>query len=107
MAHFAKINSENIVDSVIVIDNKDCAGGDFPESEPVGQAFIRDVVGLDGEWLQVSYNHSFRRRYPNPGFIYDRDYDVFYPPQFRPDWVLDKETWQWVSPDGRERVPVY
>ena len=33
MAHFAKINEENIVQQVIVVNNSDCGGLEFPESE--------------------------------------------------------------------------
>jgi len=58
MAHFAQVQ-DNIVRDVIVIDNSDCGGGEFPESEPIGQEFIADI-GIDGDWLQTSYNNNFR-----------------------------------------------
>ena len=51
MAHFAQV-TDNIVRNVIVIDNSDCGGGDFPDSEPIGQAFISSI-GIDGDWLQT------------------------------------------------------
>jgi hypothetical protein len=41
MAHFALIDEDGIVREVIVISNADCGGGDFPASEPIGQAFIQ------------------------------------------------------------------
>ena len=78
MAHFARIE-DSIVRDIIVIDNVDCGGGDFPESEPVGQAFIASI-GLTGEWLQTSYNGNFRGRYAGQGFAYDRENDVFVAP---------------------------
>ena len=53
MAHFAQVD-QNKVQQVIVIANDDCGGGEFPESEPIGQAFIASL-GLDGLWLQCSY----------------------------------------------------
>ena len=55
MAHFAEVDEYQIVRNVIVIDNSDCGGGEFPDSEPIGQAFIASI-GIDGEWLQTSYN---------------------------------------------------
>ena len=55
MAHFAQINDDGIVERVIVVSNDDCGGGNFPDSEPVGQAFIASL-GLAGEWKQTSYN---------------------------------------------------
>ena len=61
MAHFAKIH-DGIVQTVINVANDDCAGGDLPESEPAGQAFIASI-GLDGEWVQTSYHANFRGKY--------------------------------------------
>lgn len=87
MAHFAKINSDSIVETVIVISNADCDSLPFPESEPVGQAFIADVLQLDGEWLQTSYNNNFRGTYAGNGFSYDATLDEFVAPPPLP-WML-------------------
>jgi hypothetical protein len=78
MAHFARI-LDNIVEQVIVISNDDCGGGDFPESEPIGQAFIASI-GLAGEWLQTSYSGSFRGRYAGVGMTYSEELDEFVSP---------------------------
>jgi len=78
MAHFAKITDDGMVESVIVISNVDCGGGNFPESELVGQAFISSL-GLAGLWLQTSYNANFRSHYAGIGFIYDKTTDSFVP----------------------------
>ena len=79
MAHFAKIDN-GTVSQVIVVSNDDCAGGDFPESEAAGQAFIASI-GLAGEWKQTSYNGKFRGRYAGSGYIYDAVTDTFTPPE--------------------------
>jgi hypothetical protein len=76
MAHFAHINEFSIVDQVIVISNADCGGGEFPESEPIGQAFIASL-GLEGTWLQTSYSASFRGNYAGTGYFYDALVDEF------------------------------
>ena len=78
MAHFAKINNGAVVD-VIVINNEDCAGGEFPVSEPAGQEFIASI-GLAGEWKQTSYNGNFRGKYAGIGDTYDSENDVFVAP---------------------------
>lgn len=65
MAHFALVNN-NIVEQVIVVANEDCGGGTFPESEPIGQAFIA-ALGIPGEWLQTSYHANFRGKYAGIG----------------------------------------
>ena len=78
MAHFAKIEN-GIVTSVLVVANSDCGGGEFPDSEPVGQEFLASL-GLTGEWKQTSYNSNFRDRYASIGYTYDADADVFVEP---------------------------
>jgi hypothetical protein len=78
MAHFAKMNG-NMVEEVIVVSNDDVNNLPFPESEPVGQAFIASI-GLDGEWLETSYNNNFRGRYAGRSFTYDAELDEFVAP---------------------------
>ena len=65
MAHFAQI-SNGVVENVIVVANSDCDNKEFPQSEAIGQAFIASL-GLDGEWLQTSYNANFRSKYAGIG----------------------------------------
>lgn len=79
MAHFARID-DGIVREVIVVNNGDCGGGEFPESEPIGETFIASI-GLTGEWLQTSYNGNFRGTYAGIGFTYDANLDQFIAPQ--------------------------
>ena len=69
MAYFAQVNND-IVNEVIVIADDDCNNLPFPESEPVGQAFIASL-GLVGEWLQTSYNNNFRGVYAGIGYTFD------------------------------------
>ena len=77
MAHFAKINNENIVEQVIVINNEVLENKEFPESEPIGIAFCKSIYGEDTEWKQTSYNANFRGRYVSSGMIYDPVKDEF------------------------------
>jgi len=79
MAHFAQVQ-DNIVRDVIVVNNSDCGGGDYPDSEPIGQAFIADI-GIKGDWLQTSYNNNFRGQYAGQGMTYDPTLDEFVSPQ--------------------------
>ena len=69
MAHFAKIEN-GLVTQVIVISNDDCGGGEYPKSEKAGQAFIASL-GLDGEWMQTSYNGNFRGKFAAIGDVFD------------------------------------
>lgn len=97
MAHFAKINEKNTVEQVIVIDNNNIDHLEFPESEPVGQEFIKSI-GLDGNWLQTSYNSKFRKHFAGTEYTYDKVKDVFVPPQPYPSWILDADTLLWTPP---------
>jgi len=71
MAHFAKINENNIVELVLVVDNSE---------EHRGQEFLAEDLGLGGRWIQTSYNANFRGKYAGIGDIYDEENDVFTTP---------------------------
>jgi len=105
MAHFAKIEN-NIVTEVIVVNNRDVKNLPFPESEPVGQSFIRSI-GIEGEWVQTSYNGNFRNHYAGKGFIFDKELNMFYPPKPFESWILDVTTGVWQSPVERPDDPFY
>jgi hypothetical protein len=100
MAHFAKIDKNNKVLEVIVVNNSDCGNLDFPESESIGQSFINSI-GLDGNWKQTSYNSTFRKRYAGLDDVYDESRDAFLPIKPFPSWILNEETCLWNSPIER------
>ena len=78
MAHFAKVEN-GLVQQVLVVANSDCGGGEFPESEVVGQEFLASL-NLLGVWKQTSYHANFRGRYAGIGYTYDADLDEFIEP---------------------------
>lgn len=78
MAHFARMNGDAVQD-VIVVANDAIGGGNFPDSEPLGQAFLAEC-GFTGTYLQCSYSGSFRGAYPGPGWRYDAEADKFVGP---------------------------
>ncbi len=78
MAHFALVEN-GIVKEVIVVSNDDCGGGNFPESEPIGQAFLASL-GFVGEWKQTSYSGSFRNQFAGKHTVYDAVNDIFTAP---------------------------
>lgn len=99
MAHFAEINSDNIVTRVIVVD---------AESESEGVNFIQNVLGLGGRWLQTSYNTlegvhlnngtQLRKNYAGVGYTYDEIRDAFVPPKPFSSWKLNENTCSWEPP---------
>lgn len=96
MAHFAKLDENNMVVYVTVGSDAD-DGKELELSERTGEVY-----------KQTSYNtwagvHSFggtpfRKNFAGIGYFYDAQRDAFIPPSPFPSWVLDEETCNWVSP---------
>lgn len=80
MAHFVKLDDNNVVTDVIVVNNETLFNLEFPDSEPVGIAFLKSLYG-DGNWKQTSYNASFRGTYAGIGDTYDAEKDEFVSPE--------------------------
>jgi len=95
MAHYAQIDSNNIVTQVIVIDNKDTADANGVEKEYIGAAFCERLFG--GTWKQTSYNGNIRKNYAGIGYTYQADIDAFVPPKPFASWILDANA-QWQAP---------
>ena len=96
MAHFAQLDSNDVVLRVIVVDTKDNSTADGVEKESIGQAFCERLFG--GTWVQTSYNNNIRVRYAGIGYSYNKALDAFIPPQPFPSWTLDNATADWVAP---------
>lgn len=98
MAHFAKLDDNNIVLDVNVVNNNDINNLPFPESEPIGVAFLTQWSGGYSNWKQTSYNNNFRKRYAGVGYTYDAALDAFITPKPYPSWTLDSATTDWIPP---------
>lgn len=87
MAHFAKIEDDVVTQVLRVPD----------EHEADGQGYLNSL-GLDGEWVQTSYNGNIRGVYAAIGYSYNRELDKFVPPQPYSSWTFDESQWGWVAP---------
>jgi hypothetical protein len=96
MAHFAKLDENNIVTEVIVINNDVLLETDGTESEYKGKVFLNELFG-NAIWIQTSYNSNLRKQYAGIGYKYDETNDVFIAPQPFPSFVLD-ENFDWQPP---------
>jgi hypothetical protein len=96
MAHFAKLDENNNVLAVHVVNN-DVITIDGNESEQAGIDFL---TGLHGHalWKQTSYNGTIRKNYAGVGFTYDVSRDAFIPPKPYLSWVINETTCQWEPP---------
>ena len=91
MAHYAFLDSSNIVTEVIT-------GIDETEL----------IEGLDTEtWYgnfrgqtckRTSYNGNIRKNYAGIGYTYDTVRDAFIPPKPYPSWILNEQTCLWDPP---------
>jgi hypothetical protein len=98
MAHFAKLDENNIVLEVIVVSNDDINDLPFPDSEPVGIQFISQLSTENSNWKQTSYNNNFRKNYAGIGYTYDVERDAFIAPKEYASWVLNEDTCRWEFP---------
>jgi len=88
MAHFAEIDSNNVVLQVLVIAD---------EHEHRGQEFLADDCNLGGTWIKTSYNSNIRGKFAGTNDIYDVEADRFYSPSPFPSWLLDAD-FNWQAP---------
>jgi hypothetical protein len=87
MAHFAKIEN-GIVTQVIVVDNA---------HESNGEEYLNSI-GLDGKWVQTSYNASFGKKFACIGDTYVASTGLFKPAKPFASWKFDEESWTWIAP---------
>jgi len=104
MAHYAFIDSNNVVVNVIVgvdetvtqLENGVEVGG----SSEAWEQFYQNQPWHQGlTCKRTSYNHSIRKQFAGIDFTYDAESDVFISPQPYPSWTLDSNhDWQPPTP---------
>ena len=90
MAHFAELDSNNVVTRVVVVGN-DCV----PSDEHIdGETWCINFF-KGGNWKQTSYNNNFRKQYAGKGYTFDAAKNKFISPQPYTSWALDgNDDWQ-------------
>ena len=102
MAHFAKLNSENIVEQILVVSNE------VATNEQAGVEFLQNLYNDTAVWKQTSYNthggqHKtggtpFRKNYAGVGYKYDESRDAFIAPKPYNSWTLNETSCLWEAP---------
>ena len=102
MAHFAKLDSSNLVERVDVVHN------DVATDETTGINFLKNLHGSDTVWKQTSFNTfegqhllggtPLRKNYAGIGYTYDASRDAFYQPQPHASWILNEDSCIWEAP---------
>ena len=111
MAHFAELDSNNIVLRVLVVDNSMLKDEQGNEQEQLGIEFLKSLFGVDTIWKQTSYNGNFRKNYAGISFTYDLTRDAFIapkPPAFENGdvWELNEETCVWFDPKAPKNYSI-
>jgi hypothetical protein len=97
MAHFAKLDENNVVVAVHVVNNNVITVNGV-ESEQVGIDFLTSLHG-HSLWKQASYNGKIRKNYPSVNFIYDAVRDAFIEPEPVDAIGFDEDTCRWIVPE--------
>jgi len=102
MAHFAKLNSDNIVLTIEVVSD------DIATTEQAGVEFLQNLYNDKATWKQTSYNtyggvHSldgtpFRKNFAGVGYTYDETKNAFISPKPFNSWSLNETTCLWEAP---------
>ena len=99
MAHYAFLDSNNIVTEVIVGKNEGEDGIDWEQwyGDFRGQTCKRTSYNTIGG-THNSGGTPFRKNYAGIGYSYDSVRDAFIPPKPYNSWILNEDTCLWDSP---------
>ena len=106
MAHFAQLDSNNVVTQVIVVGNDDTSDSNGVEVESIGVAFCQKLLGAETNWKQTSYNGNMRGNYAGIGYTYMSNVatlgvgstDIFIGQKPYDSWTIDTTAAQWKAP---------
>ena len=107
MAHFVKLDENNVIVKNVVISNDvPTSNGPLGENDmhPAGAKYCRKLFNdPKGKWKQTSYNHNFRKQYASAGFTYDENADLFIQPKPFESWILDNN-FDWQPPVAKPDI---
>jgi len=125
MAHYAKLDENNMVLAVEVIDDANCLDSEGNESEEVGRQYLEDIHGWV-KWKKTSYNtnagkyydpvtrelasdqsKAFRANHACIGLYYSDTHDIFHGTCPHASWTLNTTTGLWDPPVATPEVHTY
>lgn len=108
MAHFAELNSSNIVIRVLTACNQDILNNGGEQSEQAANYFgtYNSFSDYGVKWVQTSYNNNFRKQFGRIGYFYDSIKDKFISPQPFASWSLDSNN-EWQAPVVYPTITTY
>jgi len=96
MAHFAKLDENNIVVFVTVGRDED-NGKENELTARTGDAYKQTSYNTHGG-VHSNGGTPFRKNYAGIGYTYDSQRDAFIPPKPFNSWVLNESTCLWDAP---------
>ena len=113
MAHFAQLDSNNVVTQVIVVGNDDTSDSNGVEVESIGVAFCQKLLGATTNWKQTSYNANMRGNYAGIGMTYMSNVatlgvgstDIFIGQKPYDSWTVGVSTAAWYPPANPGNAP--
>ena len=96
MAHFAKLDSSNVVIFVTVGRNED-DGKEAELTARTGDVYKQTSYNTHGG-VHANGGTPLRKNYAGIGYTYDSTRDAFLPPQPYPSWTMSEETCLWSAP---------
>ena len=116
MAHFAKLDENNLVISVHVLGDNENSNSEGVEDESIGVAYLTKIHNHP-YWKQTSYNTiagqhvlggtPFRKNYAGIGYTYDEGRDAFIAPKPFESWTLNEEKCNWEAPIAYPSIQTY
>ena len=113
MAHFAQLDSNNVVTQVIVVSNDDTSDSNGVEVESIGVAFCQKLLGATTNWKQTSYNGNMRGNYAGIGHTYMSNVatlgvgstDIFINTKPHASWTINTTVAKWEPPSTPGAAP--
>jgi hypothetical protein len=98
METFVKLDENNVVVWGCPLNNEILNNLTFPESEPVGIAYLTEWSQGYTNWKQTSSSGEYRKNPAGIGYTYDPTLDAFIPPKPYPSWILNTDKALWEAP---------
>lgn len=100
MAHYARVNSDNVVTYVTPVGNHLITDENGVEHEEWGVKILYETIpdSIGDRWIQTSYNNNFRKRYASIGGTWNEELNAFIPEKIFDSWIFDEENLLWIPP---------
>jgi hypothetical protein len=104
MAHFAKLDSNNIV-TFVTVGRQEDDGKEAELTSRTGDVYKQTSYNTRGGvhyqadgTPSADQSKAFRKNYAGLGYTYDAQRDAFIPPKPYASWLLNEDTCLWDSP---------